>query len=46
MIAKFSFVALVALCIAGIAQAQDNTLAGTMGVFVFPADGQDATEQS
>jgi uncharacterized protein YcfJ len=46
MFARSSFVVLVTLCIAGMAQAQDKTLAGTMGVFVFPADGQDATEQS
>jgi hypothetical protein len=29
-----------------VASAQNATLAGTIGVFVFPADGQDAAEQS
>jgi hypothetical protein len=36
-------------CVLGgvtVASAQSSTLAGTMGVFVFPRDGQDAAEQS
>jgi hypothetical protein len=34
------------LGIAGTAHAQQATLAGTVGVYIFPADGQEAAEQS
>ncbi len=40
---------LITACLCGsatIASAQSKTLAGTIGVFVFPADGQDSSEQS
>jgi hypothetical protein len=46
MIKKLLVFGLSVLGAATAADAQDNTLAAAIGVYVFPADGQEAAEQS
>ena len=47
VVRKFLMFNLALLCsVASLAQAQSQSLSTTMGVSVFPADGQDSTQQS